>query len=93
MLNILLYIMVIYVWTVILILGNIIEKQGERKMIKKIIVTMALWAIIVIQTSSGGLMFINSNTDFVDTKVGPVPVVHLFGDMFYGDNFYKDFTK
>ena len=53
---------------------------------------MCLLAVFVLSTSSG-VYLINTDTEFVDTKVGPVPVEQLFGHLVHGDNFYKDFTK
>ena len=61
---------------------------------KKFIATMCLLAVFVLSTSSG-VYLVNTYTDaeFVNTKVGPVPIEQLFGDLVHGDDFYKDFTK
>lgn len=62
-------------------------------MIKKFLLTMVLLAIFIIPTSSGSFYVLNTNTNYVETEVGPVPIQHTVGYVLHGDNFYKDFTK
>jgi len=63
---------------------------------KKFIATIILGlGLIFVVNTSQGLYLINTytETEFVDTEVGPVPTENLFGFVVHGDDFYKDFTK
>lgn len=60
---------------------------------KKFIATLALLALFLIGTDNGSFFLVETTTDFVQTKVGPVPIEYTLGDIIYPDNFYKDFTK
>jgi len=57
-------------------------------MIKKIIITVALFVFMTASASFGWW-----RVSHVPTNVGIIPIEHVFGYLLHGDTFYKDFTK